>query len=55
MPIRLFRCIHCGHKMRLTGDSCGSCNEYKKMKQRLYFYLVPAVVLLLWAPSMVPA
>ncbi len=51
MAIRIFRCEHCDHKMRLGGDCCGWCNEYKKPYQRMYFYVVPLVLILFTAPN----
>ena len=51
MVIRIFTCQNCGHKMRMSGHSCGSCNETKKPYQRLYFYVVPAVLLLIGLPG----
>jgi hypothetical protein len=39
MTIRVFRCSDCGHKMRLTGTTCGYCHTEKLLYQRLGFYL----------------
>lgn len=52
MALRVFTCDHCGHKMRIAHHSCGNCNEYKKPYQRLYFYAVPAVLLLVGVPGL---
>lgn len=52
MAIRLFRCRECGHRMRMSFDTCGRCNEYKKPYQRLYFYVLPAVLLLFTVPNL---
>lgn len=51
MSFRMFRCHHCSHKMRLSGHSCGRCNEYKRRSQRMSYYLVPALVLLVGVPG----
>lgn len=52
MAIRIFRCHECKHRMRMSQDTCGRCNEDKRRYQRLYFYAVPAVFLLFTAPSL---
>jgi hypothetical protein len=53
MTIRIFRCRHCNHAMRMSHDSCGRCNEYKRPYQRLYFYVLPLLLILITAPNLV--
>lgn len=36
----------------MSQDTCGQCNEDKKPYQRLRFYVLPAVLLLFTAPSL---
>ncbi len=45
MAIRVFRCSDCGHRMRLTGDTCGYCHAPKLPHQRLEFWVVLLVLL----------
>ncbi|MHC0052828.1 hypothetical protein [Actibacterium sp. D379-3] len=33
MTVRLFRCKHCGHKMRFAGNRCGYCYRPKSAFQ----------------------
>jgi hypothetical protein len=37
--------------MRVAHDTCGKCNEDKRPHQRLYFYLVPALVVFIGIPG----
>ncbi len=52
MAIRIFCCRDCGHRMRMSQETCGRCNEDKRPYQRLRFYVLPAVLLLFTAPSL---
>lgn len=39
MTVRVFRCADCGHKMRLSGATCGRCHTEKRVYQRLDLYM----------------
>lgn len=45
--MRLFRCLNCNHKMRLSGARCGKCLTRKPLWQRPLLWLWPLALILL--------
>ncbi len=48
MQLRVFRCHECGHKMRLSGETCGRCHAIKPAFQGVIYRLVllsPVIVI----------
>lgn len=44
--MRLFKCSACGHRMRLRGAQCGYCSQYKPFHQRVEFWIVIAIAII---------
>lgn len=42
--MRLFHCLDCGHRMRLTGAVCGKCYAPKALYQRAAFWITLSVL-----------
>ena len=47
--MRIFTCRDCGHSMRLRGAECGACHMPKSIVQRLEFYLLGVLFLVIVA------